>query len=153
MASLIQTQLEANALLRQHGLYAQGWRFIWDNAKTRGGQCKHRERTISMSKYLVPLWSEDQVTQTLIHEVAHAVVGPGNGHGRVWQAQMRAMGVRADRCHSNETVQGRYLAICDHCGVDAHRAHRMSPAMKQGRHLHAACRKSVRWVDTATLVR
>ncbi len=149
MASLIQTQLEANALLREHGLAAQGWTFVWDYARKRGGQCNYSRKTISMSKYLVPLWDADQVRETLIHEVAHALCGPGYGHGRVWQLQARAIGFqRGTRTHSNETVPGRYLAICDHCGVEVMRKHRMSPAMRQGRHIHASCRRAVRWVDS-----
>lgn len=148
MASMTQTQMEANALLRTHGLADKGWRFVWDNARRRGGQCMHSARTISMSRHLVPMWEDAQVKQTLIHEVAHALVGPGNGHGPVWRAKMRELGAPADRTHSNQTVEGRYLAICDHCGVEAHRAHRFTAAMRQGRHLHSKCMKPVRWVDT-----
>ena len=153
MASLIQTQLEANALLRQHGLAEKGWTFKWDTAKRRGGACHYRTKDISMSKYLVAMWPESEVTETLLHEVAHALAGSAAGHGRAWQIIARSIGSTGARTHSNEVVQGRYVAICDHCGVEAHRAHRMSPAMKQGRHLHAKCRKPVRWVDTGTLVR
>ena len=153
MASLIRTQLEASALLREHGLADAGWMFKWDNARRRGGQCDYNRKTISMSKYLVPLWTDEQVRNTLLHEVAHAMTGHGAGHGPQWRRIARMIGCDAERTHSNETVEGRYKAVCDRCGVEVRRAHRLSPAMKQGRHLHATCRQPVRWVDTATVTR
>ena len=153
MATLTWTQLEANALLREHGLDARGWTFAFDNAKRRGGQCRHSDKTITMSKHLVPMWDEGQVRDTLIHEVAHALVGPHNGHGSVWAAKMRELGAKPERTHSNETVQGRYSAWCPNCATEVYRAHRFTAAMRQGRHLHSTCRTAVTWVDTLTGVR
>lgn len=149
MSSLVQTQLLAHNLLREHGLYDQGWRFVWDNARKRGGQCRYTAREISMSKYLVPMWTDEQVRDTLIHEIAHALVGPGFGHGPVWSRQMRALGAVPERTHANETVKGRYKAVCDHCGgMEVTTRHRLTAAMRQNRHLHGKCRNAVRWVDT-----
>jgi len=87
MASLIDTHILANRLLREHGLV--GWRFEYDNAKRRGGQCRHADRAISMSRHLVPLWSGPEVMTVLKHEIAHALVGPNHGHDAVWAAKMR----------------------------------------------------------------
>lgn len=148
MASLIQTQLEANALLREHGLADQGWTFKFDNARNRAGACKYGPRVISMSRYLVQLWDADEVRQTLLHEVAHALT-PGASHGPAWRRKAAEIGfTRGTRTHSNATVPGRYLAICDYCDVEVHRVHRYTAAMREGRHLHGSCRKPVRWVDT-----
>lgn len=147
MASLIDTHILADQMLRQHGL--TGWRFEFDRAKRRGGQCRHSDRVISMSRHLVPLWSDEQVREILLHELAHAIVGPGKGHGPVWAAKMRELGAKPSRCHSNETVPGRYVAICDSCNREVYRAHRRSRAMMEGRHLHSVCRNRVRWIDTA----
>lgn len=148
LATRVRAQLEANALLREHGLADAGWTFVWDNARRRGGQCRYSTRQISMSKYLVPMWTMEQVRDVLIHEIAHALVGSGHGHGPVWARKMRELGAKPERTHSNETVQGRYAAICDACGAEVYRAHRYTAAMRQGRHLHSVCMKPVRWVDT-----
>lgn len=147
MASIRETAELAASLLEKHGL--TDWHFNWDNARTRGGQCSHTYRRITMSRHLVPMWTDEQVYDTIIHEIAHALVGPGQGHGRVWAAKMRELGAKPSRCHTNETVPGRYVAICDSCSKEVARAHRFTKTMREGRHLHSVCRKPVRWVDTA----
>ena len=149
MASLIDTKITADALLRKHGLI--GWRFEYDNAKRRGGQCRHAHRAITMSRHLVPLWSDAEVLAVLKHEIAHALVGPNHGHDAVWAAKMRELGEVPKRTHSSETVPGRYVAICDTCNKEAGRAHRRTRAMREGRHLHKVCMKPIRWVDTAMM--
>lgn len=149
MVSLIWTQLEANALLRQHGLADAGWKFAFDGAKRRGGQCRHADKTITMSRHLVPMWTEEQVQDTLIHELAHALVGPRHGHGYVWAAKMRELGARPERTHNNETVPGRYQAWCPVCSREVGRAHRFTAAMRQGRHIHPVCGNTrIEWIDT-----
>jgi SprT protein len=151
MASKLWTELEAKRILQETGLADRGWYFVWDNARERGGQCRFRLKQISMSRYLVPMWSDDEVVNTLWHEAAHALVGPGAGHGPVWRAKMRELGRDPLRCHDNQTVPGRYVAMCDTCGGEAYRAHRFTAAMRQGRHHHKTCGQRVRWVDTATV--
>lgn len=146
MASLQTTRKLANEMLAEHGLIAQGWRFEFDRARERGGVCKHRTKTISMSCILVPLWEDAAILQTLTHEIAHALVGPGEGHGPKWKAQMRAMGATPHRTHENVTVPGRYVATCPTHGEIA-RMHRLSDSRRQ----HSACRRCqshVTWTDT-----
>lgn len=148
MASLMETRLKAHKLLADTGLAAKGWRFEFDSAKQRGGVCKHRTKTISMSKYLVPVWTDAQVMNTLTHEAAHALAGPGEGHGAKWAALHKSLGGTAKRTHSNATVPGRWLAECPTHG-DLGRLHRLS----ESRRLHSlcargACRLPVKWTDT-----
>jgi hypothetical protein len=116
MADLTWTRRQGEALLREHGLAARGWTFIWDRAQKRGGQCNYRNRTISMSRYLVPMWTEEQVLNTLRHEVAHALT-PGANHGPVWAAKMRELGGNPRRTHSNATVPPKWEQVCDVHGV------------------------------------
>lgn len=140
MANLIETRNIADALLREHGLTA--WSFQYDNAKKRGGQCNHTFRRITMSKHLVPMWSDAEVKATLMHEIAHALVGPGHGHGRVWAAKMRELGQKPERCHDNAVAEPPFVAMCATHG-EIGRRHRRT---RGG--LCARCRTAVTWVDT-----
>uniref|UniRef100_A0AAU6R709 SprT-like protease n=1 Tax=Micrococcus phage Olihed TaxID=3092209 RepID=A0AAU6R709_9CAUD len=110
----------ARQLLAQYGLDRQGWTFAWDNGKRRAGACHYRTRTISASKYILPTASDEEVRETLLHEIAHALT-PGHSHDAVWAAKLREMGGTGARTHSMETVEGRYDLTCSNCGVIGNR--------------------------------
>ncbi|WP_205739533.1 SprT-like domain-containing protein [Georgenia sp. SYP-B2076] len=82
-------------LLAEHGLRA--WQLAFDNAKRRAGACKFDARTISVSRHLMALYDEDQVRDTLLHEIAHALVGPRHAHDAVWRAKALAIGCSGSR--------------------------------------------------------
>ena len=87
-------QLALN-LMAEHGL---SWNFRWDRAKKRAGQTNFTTRTITLSKHLTQLCTEEQVRHTILHEIAHALVGHGHGHGPVWQAKAKELGTSPRRC-------------------------------------------------------
>jgi predicted SprT family Zn-dependent metalloprotease len=86
----------AAVLMRRHGL--TGWQLVFDNAKTRAGICRAVPREIGLSRVLTQLHSEADVTDTILHEIAHALVGPAHGHDAVWRAKALAIGCSAKRC-------------------------------------------------------
>ncbi len=83
-------------LMRAHGLGV--WRFAFDRAKTRAGVCRYGSHTIGLSRTLTLLHTDAEVRDTILHEIAHALVGPEHGHGPVWRAQALAIGCSAQRC-------------------------------------------------------
>lgn len=105
-------------LMDKHGLLSLGWKFKMDKANRRFGVCKHRSKTISISTNLTLLNSEEQVTDTILHEIAHALVGPKHGHDYVWKAKAEEIGCKPERCYSNDVVRpkGNYTADCPSCG-------------------------------------
>ncbi|MEO7070450.1 MAG: SprT-like domain-containing protein [Nostocoides sp.] len=102
----------ARRLVREHGL--EGWTVRLDRAKTRAGVCRFAEREIGLSKPLTSLHSEDEVRDTVLHEIAHALVGSQHGHDRVWHAKALAIGSSGERCVSAESprIAGDWLGIC-----------------------------------------
>jgi len=74
-----------------------GWSFALDHARTRLGYCRFVERRISCSRYLIAYLADDEVEQVILHEIAHALVGPGTGHSRAWQRTARALGYTGGR--------------------------------------------------------
>jgi SprT-like family len=86
----------AEELRAAHGLV--GWRICLDRAKTRAGLCDHRDKVIALSGYLMQLYSPDQVRDTILHEVAHALAGPQHHHDDVWRQTALRLGCSATRC-------------------------------------------------------
>lgn len=68
------------------------WALAWDHARRRAGRCSFTERTISLSKPLMRLYDEAAVREVVLHEIAHALVGPDHNHDSVWRARARALG-------------------------------------------------------------
>lgn len=80
----------ARELMDAHGLNEWGLRF--DRARRRAGMTSFSDSTISLSRVLMPLFDEDDVRGTILHEIAHAIVGPDHGHDSVWKATARSIG-------------------------------------------------------------
>ena len=102
----------ARRLMAEHGL--TGWTVVADRAKTRAGVCRFGTRQIGLSRPLTELHSEDEVRDTILHEIAHALVGPEHGHDRVWRAKARAIGSSGERCLSSESprLPGDWQGTC-----------------------------------------
>jgi hypothetical protein len=93
---LVRVRRWAEALIVMH-LDPDVWSFGFDNAKTRGGQCDHGAKRITVSKYLAARFDDDEIHQVLLHEVAHALAGPRAGHGARWKTIARDLGYVGNR--------------------------------------------------------
>ena len=91
--------------MKSHGLTDLDWDFQWDNARKRFGQCNYRLRVLSFSKFLTEHSEEDAFMATVMHEIAHALVGPGHGHGMVWRRKMLALGQSPNRTKDSNVAQ------------------------------------------------
>lgn len=119
---------EANQLLREYGLWSQGWRAEADNGKRRAGVCRYAERQIGLSRHILPNAPYAEVRETILHEIAHALT-PGHNHDHVWRSKLISMGGTGKRTHDMETPKGRYEMHCENCGVVGYR-HQAQGAMK-----------------------
>ena len=99
-------------LLREHGL--EHWTITTDRAKTRAGVCRFAARTISLSSALTRLHDEAEVRDTILHEIAHALVGPAHGHDDVWRSKAMSIGCSGERTVSTSApaVVGPWRGEC-----------------------------------------
>lgn len=114
----------ARELMDKHGL--TDWSFTVDFAKRRFGRCQYRSKTISLSLPLVKLNSEDEVRDTMLHEIAHAIAGHSAGHGSQWRRTAHAVGARAERCFGDQVVTPpkAFKGICPSCSREVLRHRR-----------------------------
>ncbi len=106
-------------LLAHHGL--EKWKFRFDRARVRFGCCNFSTKTISLSCVLSELNPPAKVKDTLLHEIAHALVGRNCAHGEKWKARAREIGCNPKRCYPREEIiipKGKYTASCGGCGKE-----------------------------------
>lgn len=134
---------KARVLIAEVGVTS--YRVVLDTRPTRRlGQTRYGVREIGLSAKWVRLAPWEEVRQVVLHEAAHALVGPGHGHDRVWKAQARRIGAPAKYSFATENaVPGNISIVCELCGPVG-TMHRM-PKRPFGR-VHTACRHPVRFV-------
>jgi predicted SprT family Zn-dependent metalloprotease len=134
-------QMMAQDMMQHHGLAQQGWVFVWSKQKKANGYSWHAKKTIGLSMYTTPLRKEDDVLNTILHEIAHALLGAAFGHGRDWKLKAIEVGAIPERCANNtneERPQGKYTLTCQDCGVKAQR-YKRPPLYALPRYRHWAC--------------
>ncbi len=145
------TQIErlAQELMQRHGLV--GWAFGWDRALRRFGCCHPAQRKITMSRVLSPKRTDVEVEQTLLHEIAHGLVGVGHGHDRVWLQKAREIGYTGGRCGTDTSgaalSTAKYVGTCKGCQRQYPR-HRAAV----GTHVCQTCWKRTRSLAHAEVV-
>jgi predicted SprT family Zn-dependent metalloprotease len=90
------------------------WSFGFDSGRRRAGLCSYTDKRITVSKYLALVHSVDDVMQTVLHEIAHALCGPKEGHGKKWLATAKRIGYRNDKYTGEEIAQvyAPYKGLC-----------------------------------------
>ena len=90
----------AETLMGEH-LVESGWTFEFDRAVRRFGQCSYAKKRITVSFPLARANPIETTRDTILHEIAHAIVGPGHGHDHVWRRTALSVG-----CSGERTTEG-----------------------------------------------
>lgn len=106
----------AKELMAKHNLH--DWTFKIADTKTALGTCSYYDKTIEYSRYYLNAPME-QIRDTILHEIAHAIAGYGAGHNWEWKHVARSIGARPTRCAPPEIeseAAPNYLLTCPTCG-------------------------------------
>lgn len=77
-------------------LVKEGWKFKINRKMLNAiGSCNYAKKTISISGYWLSALSEYEFTQTILHEIAHALT-PGAAHGPEWFKVAKKIGCKGD---------------------------------------------------------
>lgn len=105
---------DARAKMREFGL--TDWRFELGSATRTHGCTVYRTKTIRMSRIFIEHNSEEACMNVLLHEIAHALVGPRHHHDAVWQAKALEIGCDGRRTvRSNVRVEKAWIVECTEC--------------------------------------
>lgn len=140
----------ALSYMEEYGLLDEGWKLKWDTAKNRAGVCNFTRKVIGLSKFVATYRPFEETEDTILHEIAHALVGPRAGHGPIWKAKAAEIGARPEACFDpgDDLPKGKYEAVCPACGKRelAYRW-RLKEAMRGAR--HTPCGTTVEWIEIA----
>lgn len=104
----------AYELMHQYNLLETGWQFYFNDNRSRLGVCKEYNKSIELSIWHVNNSPFESVKNTLLHEIAHAIVGCRNQHNNVWRNKAIEIGCNGERCgHMNAPY--KYTAVCNNC--------------------------------------
>jgi len=120
--------------LKKHGLREKGWTFAVSRGKNILGSCVYKTKTIKISKYLIQLGTDEEVTDTVLHEVAHALAGGKAGHGWQWREKCREVGLmNPQRCAENLSydIPHKVELVCQWHGVIEKRQRRLKKGLKE----------------------
>lgn len=83
----------ARSSLTQFGL--DNWK-LRISAQLGGGKflslCSHKDSTIYINANAIDIHPKNEIVNTVLHEIAHAIVGPNHGHDDIWKAKAREIG-------------------------------------------------------------
>ncbi len=113
--TLADVEALAHRLFARHqaqGGLGRQWTFGFDLSTVRAGVCRFRDARIDLSVSYCLRATRADIENTLLHEIAHAMVGAEHGHDAVWQAAANAIGCTAERCHDVTHTVARWVGVC-----------------------------------------
>jgi predicted SprT family Zn-dependent metalloprotease len=148
------TDVEDIALIAMAEHLPSQWTFKWKNLTCRYGQCNFTFRRIELSKPLMQLVDDSEAMDTILHEIAHALVFEElgadhiNSHGHhdaAWQVMCDRIGANPTRLGpriNNAALEGikpaKWKFKCRDCGQETPR--RRKPKYHQSRYSCLLCK-------------
>lgn len=113
---VLAAQRRALSLMRAFGL--RGWTFATNKRKKTLGLCFSQLKRIELSTNFIAHNPKSIVRETVLHEIAHALVGTEHGHGAVWKEMAERVGAKPSRTTKNVVMPpGKWQATCGGCGL------------------------------------
>lgn len=95
--------------LRRHQLWDKGWRTNFTKVEKFIGACDHNQKRILISIPHLNARSEAECKDTILHEIAHALVGHDHGHDQVWKDKAVELGAKPIPCGNSNIEAGRAI--------------------------------------------
>ena len=106
--------------LSEHKLLEQGWRVKLSKGSRRLGACYWSKKLIKLSRHHVLNGTDAEITDTIRHEVAHALAGPLAKHGPEWKRWAIRLGAtpRATARSVSYEMPYKFVLFCPGCNSD-----------------------------------
>lgn len=157
--NLLEAEQLAKRLLREFGCDKE-WPFKWTRGKRELGRIGWKrnritgeisKRHLGLSKYLVLNNSREEIEDTIRHEIAHILAGPGNGHNYKWKQMCLVTGANPNRLnHTAKMPEPAYILYCGNCKTVLGKRHRKK--LKLSGKCCAYCRSDkIAWMNNPNI--
>lgn len=88
-------------------LNIQNWKLVWlpkRNPFGKAGSCNLQKRQIELQPNYVEWNSEENIKNTILHEIAHALT-PKHNHNKFWRRKAIEIGCTGERCYSKTVIR------------------------------------------------
>lgn len=124
----------AYRLMTEHNL--NFWRLRIGQANRTLSLCNFGQSVITLSEIFIKLNTEERVRRTILHEIAHALVGPNHGHNDVWRQKCIEIGGDGRRLASDANLMNpKYITYCTGCKKE------LGTAFRRGNYYCIKCLK------------
>ena len=142
LEAIFQHTTKVLSQFQEQGVLNSGWHVEFDLAPKRAGQCLYKEQRIQLSVGHCLKADPAEVRNTVLHEVAHALAGPGHHHDEYWKKIAREIGCTAERCTTVKHSAGRWIGRCG-CGGRTYERQRLTARTRHS--ICTRCHQQVRW--------
>jgi hypothetical protein len=140
-----QTIARGQTLLLENEL--SDWTITTNKKRCSLAETLHQYKVISFSRYFLIIATKKQYDEATLHEIAHALVGPGKGHGSVFMEQCKKL--CTDEQYISDAIDypiRKYTRICPRCGqrggYHTNNRLRCAPCFKEGHLIELDCVKN-----------
>ena len=121
ISTISELKTYAVGLLHKHSL--DDWKILFNNSMNCMSRCLHDTQSILLSRYLLKLTNEELV-DTILHEIAHAIVGPEAGHTLRWKEIAQKIGCSGEIYINAKFIKYKHTVGCTNCAYSIGR-HRL----------------------------
>lgn len=120
----VKTKLEkvlehSQSLLERHSL--AGWQVAFNMKRNTLAETWHGSRVVYISRHFAKICKTEELTEVIIHEVAHALLGPGKGHDKEFvELYSKLAPAGTHGVVAVPTKIGKYHLTCRGCGQDGY---------------------------------
>lgn len=125
---------------------ADDWCFeVSGRLRSTIGICRFNSKTIEIAAGFAGAASDEELRDTIRHEIAHALSGPRAEHGPLWKATCVLIGCRPEQYLPLALASKGYRGVAGKCEKCAHLCGLKARAPKRG-YTHTGCGGKVIWV-------
>lgn len=93
------------------------WKLKLNNKRSALAETWHSDKSITISKHFIIISDEEQLEGVVYHEIAHALLGPGYGHGKEFVSMCTKISPNQKYARRGVDVPIRkFIMTCPECG-------------------------------------